>query len=52
MMVVFGSLATAMMANTPALAQRKPNVVVTRADNVGYGDLDPYGGDELAGTPN
>jgi arylsulfatase A-like enzyme len=36
----------------PALAQgTKPNVVVILADNVGYGDLGPYGGGELRGAP-
>ena len=35
-------------------AQGKPNVVFILADNVGYGDLGPYGGGELRGfaTPN
>ena len=28
-----------------------PNVVVILADNVGYGDLGPYGGGELRGAP-
>src|ERR1700746_3031077 len=36
----------------PALGQeRKPNVVFILADNVGYGDLGPYGGGELRGAP-
>jgi hypothetical protein len=36
----------------PALAQgTKPNVVFILADNVGYGDLGPYGGGELRGMP-
>lgn len=35
-----------------ALAQnQKPNVVFILADNVGYGDLGPYGGGELRGCP-
>jgi hypothetical protein len=35
-----------------ALAQEKrPNVVFILADNVGYGDLGPYGGGELRGAP-
>jgi arylsulfatase len=34
-----------------ALAQTKPNVVFILADNVGYGDLGPYGGGELRGAP-
>ena len=29
----------------------KPNVVFILADNVGYGDLGPYGGGELRGAP-
>ena len=36
----------------PASAQQqKPNVVFILADNVGYGDLGPYGGGELRGAP-
>jgi len=30
---------------------QKPNVVFILADNVGYGDLGPYGGGELRGAP-
>ncbi len=30
---------------------RRPNVVFILADNVGYGDLGPYGGGELRGAP-
>ena len=37
---------------TQVLAQgAKPNVVFILADNVGYGDLGPYGGGELRGYP-
>src|SRR5579863_7619996 len=37
---------------TPALAEtKKPNVVFILADNVGYGDMGPYGGGELRGYP-
>jgi arylsulfatase A-like enzyme len=38
---------------TQALAQQsqKPNVVFILADNVGYGDLGPYGGGALRGAP-
>ena len=32
------------MAITQPAAQQKPNVVFILADNVGYGDLGPYGG--------
>ena len=36
----------------PAMAQeKKPNVVFILADNVGYGDLGPYGGGEVRGAP-
>jgi arylsulfatase A-like enzyme len=31
--------------------KQKPNVVFILADNVGYGDLGPYGGGELRGAP-
>jgi hypothetical protein len=37
---------------SPAFTQEgKPNVVFILADNVGYGDLGPYGGGELRGAP-
>ena len=39
-------LAPAAQAGDP-----KPNVVFILADNVGYGDLGPYGGGELRGAP-
>ena len=51
--LVAGALA-AMMLVTGAFAQtagQKPNVVFILADNVGYGDLGPYGGGELRGYP-
>jgi hypothetical protein len=32
-------------------ADKKPNVVFILADNVGYGDMGPYGGGELRGFP-
>ena len=42
-------------AMSPAYAApaqgEKPNVVFILADNVGYGDLGPYGGGELRGAP-
>src|SRR5246127_2640735 len=45
-------LPTAMMTVVPAAAQQpKPNIVFILADNVGYGDLGPYGGGELRGAP-
>ena len=40
-----------MFAAAPTAAQQKPNVVFILADNVGYGDLGPYGGGELRGFP-
>jgi Sulfatase len=47
-------LAAAALIN-PVSAQvapaTKPNVVFILADNVGYGDLGPYGGGELRGAP-
>jgi arylsulfatase A-like enzyme len=55
--VYFNLLATlialAAMATMQAGAQQpqKPNVVFILADNVGYGDLGPYGGGELRGAP-
>jgi hypothetical protein len=47
-------VAAATFAALPAMAQEKrPNVVFILADNVGYGDLGPYGGGELRGSsPN
>lgn len=45
-------VAAAMFAALPAMAQEaKPNIVFILADNVGYGDLGPYGGGELRGAP-
>ncbi len=35
----------------PAAAQKKPNVVIMLADNVGYDDLGPYGAGEIRGMP-
>ena len=37
--------------NTVAGSAQKPNVVFILADNVGYGDLGPYGGGEIRGCP-
>jgi arylsulfatase A-like enzyme len=45
-------VAAATFAALPAIAQQtKPNVVFILLDNVGYGDLGPYGGGELRGAP-
>jgi hypothetical protein len=43
----------ALIGSETAFAQQnnKPNVVFILADNVGYGDLGPYGGGELRGAP-
>jgi arylsulfatase A-like enzyme len=47
-----GALVLAGAAPSSAQApQQKPNVVFILADNVGYGDLGPYGGGELRGAP-
>ena len=51
---IFGCalVAPAIFSALPALAaENKPNVVFILADNVGYGDLGPYGGGELRGAP-
>lgn len=39
------------MAAVEANAQRKPNVVIMLADNVGYGDIGAYGAGEVRGMP-
>ncbi len=44
------SCATAQPASASGDA-KKPNVVFILADNVGYGDMGPYGGGELRGMP-
>ncbi len=48
-------VAIAIFAGLPVMAkekkQKKPNVVFILADNVGYGDMGPYGGGELRGAP-
>ena len=49
-----GVLASALVLGAASLAlaaDEKPNVVFILADNVGYGDLGPYGGGELRGAP-
>jgi arylsulfatase len=50
---LLASVATVTVASAPVAAQQtqKPNVVFILADNVGYGDLGPYGGGELRGAP-
>ena len=47
-------LASALLLGAAPLAlaaNEQPNVVLILADNVGYGDLGPYGGGELRGAP-
>jgi arylsulfatase A-like enzyme len=45
-------MGTTLVAALPVMAQqKKPNVVFMLADNVGYGDMGPYGGGELRGFP-
>jgi arylsulfatase len=46
-------LLLALIGTAPTAAQQpqKPNVVFILADNVGYGDLGPYGGGTLRGAP-
>src|SRR5262249_42164103 len=41
------------VGSMPVVAQQhqKPNVVFILADNVGYGDMAPYGGGKLRGMP-
>ena len=49
-----GVLASALLLGAAPLAlaaSEQPNVVLILADNVGYGDLGPYGGGELRGAP-
>ena len=42
---------TVFAQSAPASTKKKPNVVFILADNVGYGDMGPYGGGELRGAP-
>ena len=57
MLKLFGCAlgAIAIFVSLPVMAQEnnqnKPNVVFILADNVGYGDMGPYGGGELRGAP-
>jgi arylsulfatase A-like enzyme len=41
----------AFTASVAQAADKKPNVVFILADNVGYGDMGPYGGGGLRGAP-
>jgi len=50
--MLIGALALVGAPSASAQApQQKPNVVFVLADNVGYGDLGPYGGGEVRGAP-
>ena len=55
MAVLIGALTVvflwAVSASPVLAAEGKPNVVFILADNVGYGDLGPYGGGEMRGAP-
>jgi arylsulfatase A-like enzyme len=42
---------TVFAQSAQASTKKKPNVVFILADNVGYGDMGPYGGGELRGAP-
>jgi len=44
-------LSTVSLVASAFAQDTKPNVVFILADNVGYGDLGPYGGGELRGAP-
>jgi arylsulfatase A-like enzyme len=46
-----GLLVSTLCLLASAANAQKPNVVFILADNVGYGDLGPYGGGELRGAP-
>jgi arylsulfatase len=50
--ILIAAAAFVVPSEAPALgAEERPNVVLILADNVGYGDLGPYGGGELRGFP-
>ncbi|HTS43040.1 MAG TPA: arylsulfatase [Puia sp.] len=50
-MLIFLSGLLIVAFSARAQGQAKPNVVFILADNVGYGDMGPYGGGELRGMP-
>src|SRR5689334_2144564 len=51
MLAGLAAIGAALAPTHAAAADPKPNVVFILADNVGYGDLGPYGGGELRGAP-
>jgi arylsulfatase len=50
-LVGVAAVAATFVSMDATAADKKPNVVFILADNVGYGDLGPYGGGELRGAP-
>ena len=40
-----------LIVSSTALARDKPNIVFMMTNNLGYGDVDVYGGGELRGAP-
>jgi len=48
---LLGAVLTALPGLAVAAPAAKPNVIFILADNVGYGDMGPYGGGELRGYP-
>ncbi len=48
--VVVAAFLTTTLSSS-VFAQERPNVVFILADNVGYGDMGPYGGGKLRGMP-
>ncbi|MGD8412581.1 MAG: arylsulfatase [Candidatus Latescibacterota bacterium] len=48
---LFALLAVVLLIADPAGAANKPNILLIVADDVGYGDLGPYGGGEGRGMP-
>ena len=48
---VLGIFGVLILAVSPAVAAKKPNVVVMMVDNLGWGELGVYGGGELRGAP-
>jgi len=50
-LLVANVIAVGVASAQSAAPAKKPNVVFILADNVGYGDMGPYGGGELRGYP-